>query len=124
MYHVLQEWYDFINEHHKVACDLIVYLRTNPEVVYERMMERARSEESCVPLQYLKDLHELHENWLIHGQFYRPAQVLVLDANLDLENIGSEYARSEHSILRPILIENTNKMSITASPSKRERDMY
>lgn len=28
MYHVLQEWYDFINEHHKVACDLIVYLRS------------------------------------------------------------------------------------------------
>lgn len=27
MYHVLQEWYDFINEHHKVQCDLIIYLR-------------------------------------------------------------------------------------------------
>lgn len=124
MYHVLQEWYDFINEHHKVACDLIVYLRTSPEVVYERMKARGRSEESAVSFQYLKDLHELHENWLIHGQFYRPAQVLVLDANLDLENIGSEYIRSEQSILRPILIDNTNKMSITASPSKRERDMY
>lgn len=27
MYHVLQEWYDFIHQHHKVQCDLIVYLR-------------------------------------------------------------------------------------------------
>lgn len=88
------------------------------------MKARARSEESCVPFQYLKDLHNLHENWLIHGHFYRPSQVLVLDANLDLENIGSEYARSEHSILKPILIDNTNKMSIMASPNKRERDMY
>lgn len=123
MYHVLQEWYDFIYEHHKIQCDLIVYLRTDPKVVYERMKARARSEESCVPYQYLKDLHDLHENWLIHGHHYRPAQVLVLDANLDLESISAEYQRSERSILRPIVIENTNSM-ITASPSKRERDLY
>jgi deoxynucleoside kinase len=45
-------------------------------------------------------------------------QVLVLDANLDLDNIDSEYRRSENSILKPIMIENTNQ-GITASPSKR-----
>jgi deoxynucleoside kinase len=118
MYHVLQEWYGFIHEHHNVDCDLIVYLRTTPEVAYERIKKRARDEESCVPFEYIKDLHDLHENWLIHGQFYRPAQVLVLDANLDLENIGREYQRSENSILKPIMIENTNQ-GITASPSKR-----
>lgn len=124
MYHVLQEWYNFIHEHHQIQCDLIVYLRTDPEIVYERMKKRGRIEESGVSFEYLKDLHELHENWLIHGKYYRPAQVLVLDANLDLENIGAEYVRSEDSILRPIVIENTNQMSITASPSKRERDLY
>lgn len=115
--------FDFINESQKIACDLIVYLRTSPEVVYERMKARARSEESCVPLEYLKDLHDLHENWLIHGNFFRPGQVLVLDANLDLGNIGAEYARSEESILRSIRGEN-NKMAVTASPSKSEREMY
>ncbi|KAG5681752.1 hypothetical protein PVAND_011161 [Polypedilum vanderplanki] len=125
MYHVLQEWYNFIHEHHQIQCDLIVYLRTSPEVVYERMKKRGRIEESGVSFQYLKDLHELHENWLIHGKFYRPAQVLVLDANLDLDGIGAEYVRSESSILRPIVIENTNhQMGITASPSKRERELY
>lgn len=50
--------------------------------------------------------------------------MLVLDANLDLDNINAEYQRSENSILRPIVIENTNQVSILASPSKRERDMY
>lgn len=43
----------------------LVYLRTSPEVVYERMRKRARSEESCVPLKYLEELHKLHEEWLI-----------------------------------------------------------
>lgn len=42
----------------------------------------------------------------------------MIDADLDLENIGSEYRRSENSILKPIVIENTNQ-GITASPSKR-----
>lgn len=138
MYHVLQEWYEHIHEYHKIQCDLVVYLRTTPEIAFERIKKRARDEETGVSLEYLKDLHELHENWLIHGQFFRPAQVrqtrphkqfylkklfqmfqvLVLDANLDLENIDREYSRSESSILRPLMIENTNQ-GITASPSKR-----
>lgn len=51
----------------------------------------------------------------------------MLNANLDLDNIISEYQRSEDSILKPmmdpefrdsILIDNTNQ-GITASPSKR-----
>lgn len=109
----------------RTSFPLSVYLRTTPEIVYERMKKRARSEETCVSLDYLKELHELHENWLIHGQSYRPAPVLVLDANLDLNSIGSEYQRSENSILRPIMIENTNQQAITASPSKRsDREMY
>lgn len=106
---ILQEWYEFIHEHHKIQCDLIVYLRTSPEVAYERIKKRARNEESCIPFDYLKDLHDLHEKWLIDGKCYRPGQVLVLDANLDLENITEEYVRSELSILKPIMIESNNQ---------------
>lgn len=87
------------------------------------MKARARSEESCVPFEYLKDLHDLHENWLVHGHFTRPAPVHIVDANLDLDNIIPEYIRSEKSILRPhsaIHIENTNHQAcLAASPSKR-----
>lgn len=89
-------------------------------------MERARSEESCVPFEYLKDLHELHENWLIGGKFPLPAPVQIVDANLNLDNIVSEYIKTEESILRsspphPIHIDTPNQVCITASPSKRER---
>lgn len=46
-------------EHHKPQCDLIVYLRTSPEVAYERIKKRARDEESCVPIEYLKVSFEI-----------------------------------------------------------------
>lgn len=75
MYNILQEWYDCIHSREKIRADLIVYLRTSPEIVYERMKMRARSEEACVPFEYLKQLHDLHENWLIHGSFEKPAPV-------------------------------------------------
>lgn len=77
-----------------------VYLRTTPEVVFDRMKVRGRSEETSVSLDYLTQLHNLHEDWLIHGRRHRPAPVLVLNADLELEKINEEYLRSEESILR------------------------
>ncbi|XP_030369383.1 deoxynucleoside kinase isoform X2 [Scaptodrosophila lebanonensis] len=118
MYNTLQEWYKFIEESIHVQADLIIYLRTSPEVVYERMRARARSEESCVPLKYLQELHELHEDWLIHKLRPEHAKVLVLDADLDLEKIGKEYQRSESSIFA---ISSTRQpTAVMVSPSKRQ----
>ncbi|XP_059610560.1 deoxynucleoside kinase [Phlebotomus argentipes] len=124
MYNILEEWYNSIESMVNVQADLIVYLRTDPEVAYERVRARARSEESCVPLEYLREIHERYENWLIHGQHHRPAPVMVLDGNLDLSLIGDEYVRSESSILKPILIENTNRQPILASPSKQTKENF
>lgn len=44
---VLCEWYDFLCKSPELDLnvDLIVYLRTSPEVVFERVKRRARSEE-------------------------------------------------------------------------------
>ncbi len=46
--------------------DLIVYLRTSPEVAYSRMMDRGRKEEAGAPLGYLQLLHDAYEDWLIN----------------------------------------------------------
>ena len=46
--------------------DLIVYLRTDPDVAYDRMRSRGRTEEAGAPLKYLQLLHEAYEDWLIN----------------------------------------------------------
>lgn len=77
-----------------------VYLRTTPEVVFDRMKVRGRSEENSVSLAYLHQLNDLYEEWLVHGRKSRPCPVLILNGDLDVENITEEYIRSEASILR------------------------
>ncbi|XP_069682145.1 deoxynucleoside kinase isoform X2 [Periplaneta americana] len=99
-YVVLDKWFKWITSHLDVGGDLIVYLRTDPEVVYERMRRRARKEETSVPLDYLRKLHVLHEDWLFHKtRFHCPAPVLVLDANRDLVGMEEEYRKSEPRII-------------------------
>lgn len=100
MYGILKQWYSFIDKSIDIRTDLIVYLRSTPEIVHQRIKQRARAEESCVPLQYLKELHDLHEEWLIKRSVGHNIPVLVLDADLGLDEIASEYKRSEQSIIR------------------------
>ena len=42
-----------------------MYLRTDPEVVHKRILQRARKEEKTVPLSYIEALHDIHENWYV-----------------------------------------------------------
>ncbi|XP_019180686.1 PREDICTED: uncharacterized protein LOC109175787 [Ipomoea nil] len=44
--------------------DGFIYLRASPDTCHKRMMLRKRAEEGGVSLEYLRDLHEKHENWL------------------------------------------------------------
>lgn len=123
---VLDEWFRFIQHNIPIDADLIVYLKTSPSIVYQRIKKRARSEEQCVPLSYIEELHRLHEDWLInriHAEC--PAPVLVLDADLDLSQITDEYKRSEHQILRKavnVVMSSPNKHSpkkpISTTPIK------
>jgi deoxyadenosine/deoxycytidine kinase len=47
--------------------DKIVYLRTPAEVCYERIDTRGRDEETKIPLEYLRDLEALHDEWLLNN---------------------------------------------------------
>ena len=53
-----------------------VYLRTLPEVSYERVQTRARQGET-IPLEYLQKCHNYHESWL--------SDAITIDAGVSTE---------------------------------------
>ena len=55
-YLVLSEWCNYLMTAPQLNfhVDLIIYLKTDPEIAYERILNRDRQEENRIPLQYLK----------------------------------------------------------------------
>eukprot|EP00271_Cylindrocystis_brebissonii_P017798 TRINITY_DN4770_c0_g1_i1.p1 TRINITY_DN4770_c0_g1~~TRINITY_DN4770_c0_g1_i1.p1 ORF type:complete len:310 (+),score=53.48 TRINITY_DN4770_c0_g1_i1:224-1153(+) len=61
---VYNAWYDpVVDALPSLIPDAFVYLRAEPEVCHSRLKRRARSEEAGVPLDYLRHLHQRHEQW-------------------------------------------------------------
>ncbi|XP_038070208.1 deoxynucleoside kinase-like [Patiria miniata] len=96
-YNVLTEWFDWLIKK-DVQVDYIVYLRSTPEQCEKRILERSRKEESGIPLDYLRDLHERHEDWLIRKKFELPAPVLVLDATKPLDEMLQQFKFLEEEL--------------------------
>ncbi|XP_076112365.1 thymidine kinase 2, mitochondrial-like [Mytilus galloprovincialis] len=97
---VLSEWFDWILDFHKCPLDLIVYLQTTPEIVYDRIKKRKRKEEQTIPIEYLQTLHNLHEDWLIHQRkFPVPCKVLTLDANYELDYMHKVFEENRKKIM-------------------------
>ena len=112
-YAVLTEWFDWLISRQSCDVDLIVYLRTDPEVVFERIKKRSRNEEKTIPLDYLRCLHRLHERWLnprgdvgendavdeSAASYPVPAPVLIIDGNCSADQMAHLIEREKIRIL-------------------------
>ena len=85
-----QDWWGWFVRHYTKKPSGFIYLQTPPEICYNRLLKRARTEEASVPLHYLTMLHNKHENWLIHKQniedYIKDIPVLILDCTQDFES--------------------------------------
>ena len=68
----------------------------------ERLLERNRVEEmGAVNLDYLKDIHKFHEDWLLNqnlkSEYYLAPKVIIIDGDQSLEMVlnGIEKALEE-----------------------------
>ncbi|KAK4311698.1 hypothetical protein Pmani_016830 [Petrolisthes manimaculis] len=88
-------WYIQLCQLFDCHADLIVYLRTDPQVVYDRTVGRARDEETGLTLELFEQLHQRYEDWLNEEKFALPCPVLVVDANSDLRTIAPQKRRCD-----------------------------
>ena len=75
-----QYWFDWLENKFKPKPDGIIYVRCSPEKCMERIHKRGRSEENNISLDYLRKLHNSHEEWL---QNWKETPVIILDNEKD-----------------------------------------
>ena len=100
-YHVLTDWTHYLkwSSQTEMKADVIVYLRTSPEKAFERIKKRKRKEELNIPFEYIQQLHEYHEEWLMDKNMHMDYKVIVIDADLDLPELTSVYEETRKEIL-------------------------
>ena len=77
-------WYDFYHDYVRKETDnIIIYLRCDPHVAYERIQKRNRIEEKDITLEYLTNVHKYHEEWL--NNINSNNNVIIIDCNKDFE---------------------------------------
>ena len=81
---VLDGWYNMLTDRPEfdMGVDLIVYLRTSPEVAMSRVKSRSRQEEEAIPLDYYQRMHQLHEDWLIHKNSSMSSRHILPQVNI------------------------------------------
>ena len=109
------DWFGWLVDNYTTKPTGFIYLQTEPGVCYDRLKKRNRKEESSVPLDYLKRLHEKHEEWLVHGKdvsdYLRDVPVLTLPCNADFENHAEELQRHFAAIEQKFGLSNKNTVA-------------
>uniref|UniRef100_A0A5K3FNJ1 DNK domain-containing protein n=1 Tax=Mesocestoides corti TaxID=53468 RepID=A0A5K3FNJ1_MESCO len=102
---VQEEFYDWSCGLPFMKLDRIVYLRTTPDVCAERIRKRDRKGEGWIEMDYLRQLHDLHDDWLLGRKPKRcPVPVLVIDSTDSLDKVTSTYYGRRDEIFSGIKI--------------------
>lgn len=85
---VLTKYYEYFEKDVNITPKLVIYLKTNPERVIERIKVREREAEQNVDTRYLRLIHQLHEAW-IDTLIQQNISVLTVNAdeNLKMEDL-------------------------------------
>jgi deoxyadenosine/deoxycytidine kinase len=97
-----QEWFSWLIDTYTKKPDGFIYIKTTPETCYSRLKKRNRSEESAVSFEYLKMVHDRHEEWLIEkkdiADYLKETPVLVLECNSEFETESAQLEKHVEEI--------------------------
>ena len=67
--------------------NIIIYLRSDPNICYERINNRKRDGEEGISIEYLKRLHSKYESLYVENNLYK---IIYIDANQSIDNVYNE----------------------------------
>lgn len=79
-YQLYNKYYNWISNKFNVVPDGYIYLRADPNISFDRINKRARSEEDIIPFEYIEQIHKKHDDWLLNNK-----NILVINVNGDFE---------------------------------------
>lgn len=101
-WNIYLQWFDFLVSGHCKPPHGIIYLKAIPAVSYERIQKRHRSSEKDITLEYIQQIHECHEAFLVEKLNVLPellkVPVLVLDCNEEFENNPEEFKKHAEAV--------------------------
>jgi deoxyadenosine/deoxycytidine kinase len=80
-YQIYLNWFDEFAKDFPI--DYSVYVNTDPQICYNRIHKRAREGEEVIPLAYLKECHNYHEEFLDNEKGIKTNK-LILDGNVNI----------------------------------------
>ncbi len=75
-YEIYKQWFEYFNE---IKVHQFIYIKTDPEVSYQRCVKRSRSGENNITLEYLQTCNKMHEDWFAKQH----DNVHIIDGNID-----------------------------------------
>ncbi|XP_057378542.1 deoxynucleoside kinase-like [Daphnia carinata] len=82
---ILAKWFQYLECEPCTRLDLIVYLRTSPDVAFNRIKTRNRVEETGVNFDQIRNIHNKYETWITSGA--SGFKCVVIDANNDVNTV-------------------------------------
>lgn len=110
-YNVYVSWHKLVRQTCDVPIVGQIYLRCSPEMCLTRIEKRNRQSEHLIEMDYLRDLHMKHEEWLMNtGSNLLPT--LVVDGNQNLledETAQSCELKGIETFIQGLVMSETNQ---------------
>lgn len=103
-YILYKTWYKTLFPEIKVKN--VIYVRTLPEIAYNRMQSRNRKEESTVPKSYIQMVHKYHDDWLTNND--SGYNICYLDGNKDMDDNKNNDVMNDHYNKIKVFIQSVN----------------
>ena len=72
------------------SSDGTLYIRCDPEISFKRIMERNREEEKNISLEYIRQIHELHEQWLVERPEKCTKPIRIVNGNRTKDKVYND----------------------------------
>ena len=107
------EWFDWLTEHFsKITPDKFIYLKADPKISYQRMVNRTRDEEADIPIDYLNQVSEKHDQWLLGEN--ENENVVTIDVNHDFSD-SERFKTTVIDRVSQLIKDNVSSMSSSSS---------